>query len=169
MRRGRWQGGLTVLLLLLARPAWPAGTCASATTIDPGGGAVTAVTSGSSALAGTCGNSGSAPEWVYQWTPAASGVATIQTCGTGTTYDTVLYMREAVNCLAGPDLPCTGTGCTLGRACNDDACANATGQVRASKLSPTVTAGVTYDIIVDGYGTAQGSFRLVVTPPPGPT
>ena len=49
--------------------------------------------------------------------------------------------------------------------CNDDACNNSTGLFRASRLTPTVTAGQTYFIVVDGYGGAHGTFSLTVTPP----
>src|SRR5439155_21137997 len=90
-------------------------------------------------------------------TPAVSGTATIQTCGAGTTFDTVLYLRSG-SCAGGPEV---ATGC------NDDACFNATGLYRASRLTPTVTAGQTYDIVVDGYGGAQGLYGLTVTPPAG--
>src|SRR5207247_2838845 len=103
----------------------------------------------------SCGSSGTAPEQVYQWTPAVSGTATIQTCGAGTTFDTVLYLRSG---------PCAG-GPEMAAGCNDDACTNATGLYRASRLTPTVTAGQTYFIVVDGYGGAQGTFSLTVTPP----
>src|SRR5439155_921182 len=95
------------------------------------------------------------PEQVFQWTPAASGTATIQTCGAGTTFDTVLYMRSGT-CASGPE---------VAAGCNDDACLNATGLNRASRLTPTVAAGQTYFIVVDGYGGAQGTFSLTVTPP----
>src|SRR5207247_9238921 len=61
--------------------------------IPADGGTFTGATSGTSTLAGTCGNSGASPEQVFQWTPAVSGMATIETCGSGTTYDSVLYLR----------------------------------------------------------------------------
>src|SRR5204862_236991 len=112
---------------------------------------------GTNALAGSCGSSGTAPEQVFQWTPTASGTATIQTCGAGTTFDTVLYMRSGT-CASGPE---------VAGGCNDDACTNATGLYRASRLTPTVTAGQTYYIVVDGYGGAQGPYGLTVTPPAG--
>src|SRR5438034_254305 len=95
-------------------------------------------TSGTGALVGSCGSSGTAPERVYLWTPAVSGTATIQTCGAGTTFDTVLYMRSGA-CASGPE---------MAAGCNDDACTNATGLYRASRLTPTVTAGQTYYIVV---------------------
>src|SRR5206468_8947724 len=99
--------------------------------------------------------SGTAPEQVFQWTPTVSGTATIQTCGAGTTFDTVLYLRSGA-CASGPE---------VAAGCNDDACLNATGLNRSSRLTPTVTAGQTYFIVVDGYGGAQGTFSLTVTPP----
>src|SRR5437879_4917441 len=120
-------------------------------------GTFSGATSGTSALVGSCGSSGTSPERVYQWTPAVSGTATIQTCGTGTTFDTVLYMRSGA-CASGPE---------VAGGCNDDACTNATGLYRASRLTPTVTAGQTYYIVVDGYGGAQGIYGLTVTPPVG--
>jgi len=135
------------------------GTCPSPIVIPAGGGTFGGTTSGGSTQAGTCGSTGSAPERVYQWTPNVSGMATIQTCGAGTTFDTVLYIRNS---------PCA-TGSELPGGCNDDACTNSTGLFRASRLTPTVTAGQTYFIIVDGYSTSSGSFTLSVTPPSAST
>ena len=34
-----------------------------------------------------------------------------------------------------------------------------------SRLTPVVTAGDTYFIVVDGYAAGQGAFTLTVTPP----
>src|SRR5437899_39982 len=137
-----------------------AGDCSSPTVIPAPGGTFSGTTSGTSALAGSCGRSGESPERVFQWTPTVSGTATIQTCGAGTSFDTVLYLRSGV-CASGPE---------VAAGCNDDACANATGFYRASRITPTVTAGQTYFIVVDGYGGAQGPFSLTVTPdPPTPT
>src|SRR6266480_398944 len=133
------------------------GGCSSAIAIPASGGTVSGATSGTSALAGSCGSSGTSAEQVFQWTPAVSGRATIQTCGAGTTFDTVLYMRS-VACASGPE---------MAAGCNDDACTNATGLYRASRLTSTVTAWQTYYIVVDGYGGAQGLYGLTVTPPAG--
>src|SRR5207247_398355 len=119
------------------------------------GGTCAGTTSGTSLLAGSCGNTGGSPEQVFQWTPTVSGTATIQTCGAGTNFDTVLYMRSGV---------CAG-GAEVVNGCNDDACNNALGVWRASRITPTVTAGQTYFIVVDGYGGAQGTFSLTVTAP----
>src|SRR5438552_5569533 len=132
-----------------------AGDCSSPTVLPAQGGTISGTTSGTSALAGSCGSSGTAPEHVFQWTPTVSGTAIIQTCGAGTTFDTVLYLRSG-SCASGPE---------VAAGCNDDACLNATGLIRASRLTPTVTAGQTYFIVVDGYGGSQGTFSLTVTPP----
>src|SRR6058998_2431344 len=132
-----------------------AGSCSSPTVLPAQGGTFGGTTSGTSVLAGSCGSSGTAPEQVFQWTPTVSGAATIQTCGAGTTFDTVLYLRSG-SCAGGPE---------VAAGCNDDACANATGLARASRLTPTVTAGQTYYIVVDGYNGTQGTFSLTVTPP----
>src|SRR5205814_1857121 len=129
------------------------GACNNPTVIPAQGGTFGGTTSGASSQAGSCGNSGSSPELVFQWTPAVSGTATIETCGAGTSFDTVLYLRSG-SCVSGAEA-----------GCNDDACVNSTGLFRASRLTPTVTAGQTYFIVVDGYGGAQGTFSLTVTPP----
>src|SRR5439155_848299 len=122
------------------------GGCSSPIAIPAGGGTFSGATGGSSGLAGSCGSTGGAPEQVYQWTPSASGTATIQTCGAGTNFDTVLYVRNSP-CANGSELP---------GGCNDDACTNSTRPCRASRLTPTVTAGQTYFIVVDGYSTSSG-------------
>src|SRR5439155_1219748 len=132
-----------------------AGDCSSPTVVPAQGGTFSGTTSGASALAGSCGNSGTSPERVYQWTPAVSGTATIQTCGAGTSFDTVLYLRRGA-CASGPE---------VAAGCNDDTCANASGLFRASRITPTVTAGQPYFIVVDGYAGATGTFSLTVTPP----
>src|SRR2546421_7773232 len=135
-----------------------AGDCSSPTVLPAQGGTISGTTSGTSALAGSCGSSGTAPEQVFQWTPTVSGTATIQTCGAGTTFDTVLYMRSGA-CASGPE---------VAAGCNDDACPNATGLDRASRLTPTVTAGQTHYIVADGYGGAPGRVSPAL-PPPAPT
>jgi len=132
-----------------------AGACNNPTAIPAQGGTFSGTTSGASSQAGSCGSSGSAPERVFQWTPALSGTATIETCGAGTNFDSVLYLRSGV---------CAG-GAEVG--CNDDACVNSSGLLRASRITPTVTAGQTYFIIVDGYSGASGTFALKVAPPGG--
>src|SRR6266481_2301733 len=131
------------------------GACSSPTIIPSQGGTFSGTTSGTSSLTGSCGSSGTSPERVFQWTPAVSGTATIQTCGAGTNFDTILYMRSGL----------CASGLEVASGCNDDACPDASGLNRASRITPTVTAGQTYFIVVDGYGGAQGNFTLTVTPP----
>src|SRR3989442_1691155 len=135
-----------------------AGGCSSPTVLPAPGGTVGGATSGTSTLAGSCGSSGTSPERVYQWTPAVSGTATIQTCGAGTTFDTVLYLRSGA-CASGPE---------VAGGCNDDACTNATGVYRASRLTPTVTAGQTDYIVLDGDGGGSGGLRPYRPPPARP-
>src|SRR5205814_8031514 len=59
------------------------GGCSSPTVIAAQGGTFGGTTSGTSTLAGSCGNSASSPEPAYQWTPVVSGKATIQPGGAG--------------------------------------------------------------------------------------
>lgn len=124
--------------------------CDSPTRIPAAGGTFNGTTSGFGVQAGTCpsGGTGLAPDAVFEWTPSASGTASIDTFGSD--YDTVLYIRAA-DCAAGTEL-----------ACNDDAAGS-----RQSAISPTVSAGTTYFIFVDGYGGASGNFTLTVTLPAG--
>jgi hypothetical protein len=85
-------------------------------------------------------------------------VATLKTCdGAGTAYDTVVYLRRS-DCGAGQEV-----------ACNDDTPGCATSEPNdhhGSRLTPTVTAGETYFIVVDGYAASHGTFTLTVDPPP---
>jgi cysteine-rich repeat protein len=131
--------------------------CAAPTVIPPGGATVAGTTSGTNTLAGTCAATDAAPEQVFAWTPAISGTATIQTCGGATNFDTVLYLRNG-SC---------GTGTQI--ACNDDttACSSASGANHGSRITPTVTAGQTYYIVVDGINGvhAAGNFTLTVVAP----
>src|SRR2546425_3465194 len=131
----------------------PPDACASPIVIPSGGGTFAGTTSGTGTLSATCGSSLGSPEKVFAWTPGGSGSDTIQTCGAGTSYDTVLYMRSG-GCQSGLEV-----------ACNDDACPNSTGLSRASQITVNVTAGQTYFIVVDGYLGASGAFSLTVTPP----
>jgi hypothetical protein len=77
--------------------------CGTPIILPAAGGTFSGTTTGASVLAGSCGTSGSSPERIFQWTPAVSGTATIQTCGGTTAYDTVAYVRQGV-CGSGPEL-----------------------------------------------------------------
>jgi hypothetical protein len=138
-----------------------AGACANATIIPAGGGTFSGTTAGASSLTGSCAQTEPAPERVFQWTPTVSGVATIQTCSsTATTFDTVIHVRSS-SCATGAEI-----------ACNDDTSGCGTsetnGASRGSRVTPTVTAGVTYFIVVDGYIGKSGAFTLSVVAPSGP-
>lgn len=128
----------------------PPTACDSATVIPASGGVFAGTTSGSSTLNATCGGGANGPEKVFQWTPSESGIAAISTCGGTTNFDTVLYLKSG-DCVRGAEV-----------ACNDDSCA------LQSLINPTVTAGETYFIVVDGFGSfGAGEFSLSVSPPAG--
>ena len=99
---------------------------------------------------GNCGSSG-APDVVYSFTPTVDYFVTIDLCNSG--YDTKVYVFENTE------------NNTIG--CNDDACG-------LQSILPNVfmTAGNTYYIVVDGYGSSSGSYDMIVTgiiPPPSAT
>jgi Tol biopolymer transport system component len=127
------------------------GACASCpipTVIPPGGGTFSGTTIGGSLLLGSCGGSQVGPERTFQWTPTASGEVTIDTCGAGTNYDSVVYVRGG-GC-DGPELACNDDFCDLG-----------------SRVTMSVSAGETYVIVVDGFGGSRGDFTLRVAPSGG--
>src|SRR5262249_31466062 len=122
--------------------------CSFPVVIPPEGGTFTGTTSGTSTYVGTCSSS-AGPERVFQWTPTTSGPAIIDTCGSA--FDTVLYVREGT-CDTGTQV-----------ACDDD---SAPCPSFKSLLTPTLQAGHTYYVFLDGYAQASaGSFVLNVTPP----
>jgi hypothetical protein len=134
----------------------PGAACDDVTLIPPGGGTFIGTTAGPSTLGGTCAPA-AGPERVFQWTPDQGGIWTIQTCGSGTNFDTVLYLREG-DCTEGMEVDC-----------NDQHCTNALGfGENASLITPVVNAGETYFIVVDGYGddffADEGEFTLNVAP-----
>src|SRR5262245_15924247 len=134
-------------------PAASCSVCDAAATLPAAGGTFVGTTSGTGTLAGSCGSSLAAPERVYRWTPSTSGVATFSTCGSGTTYDSVVYVRSG---------SCTGSQI----ACNDDGpCTTSSSSFQGSRTTATVTAGQTYYVVVDGYGSARGTYTLTVQPP----
>jgi hypothetical protein len=133
-----------------------AAACDRPTIVPPEGGTIAGTLAGTSTLAGSCGASADSPEQVFVWTPTSSGMATIETCGGSTDFDTVLYLRRG-SCRDGGEV-----------ACNDDGCDLGTGGARlGSRLTAAVTAGETYHLVVDGFAGAAGSFSLTVTPPGG--
>ncbi|HWU88700.1 MAG TPA: hypothetical protein VN253_15645 [Kofleriaceae bacterium] len=87
----------------------------------------------------TCVSNSSAPDMSYTWTAPSAGTFTFTTLGSS--FDTVLEVRQY------------NTGASLG--CNDDS--NSTLQ---SAVSVSLSAGQTVIIVVDGYGSANGTFQL---------
>jgi hypothetical protein len=87
----------------------------------------------------------SGPDMVYRFTVATTRAVTFSTCG-GAAFDTVLYAYAAT----------CGSGTYI--ACADDSCGV------QSTITFTATAGVTYYVVMDGYGTASlGPFTLTIT------
>ena len=121
--------------------------CGGATLIAADGGVVDGTTvGGTTAFGGSCGGAVFVPERLFQWTPSVSHVATIQTCGGTTNYDTVLYVRQGT--CVGPELACNDDGDSCGPQ---------------SKITMPVVAGTTYFIVVDGVAaTDAGTFTLSV-------
>jgi hypothetical protein len=83
----------------------------------------------------------------YRWTAPSSGWATFETCGSG--FDTIL------NAFTGDEV-----GTLTYVASSDDACG------LSSRLSFEASAGVTYSIAVDGYGTGDFHLSWNRNPPP---
>jgi hypothetical protein len=93
-------------------------------------------------IAGSCYYDGGAPDVVYSYSPASNEVVTVSLCGSE--YDTGLAVFDSgYNEVA----------------CNDDYCG------LQSELTMGMTAGETYYIVVDGYGSACGSYILNVFVP----
>ena len=91
----------------------------------------------------TCGGTG--PEVVLRWTPPSTNRYRISTVDAGTSFDTVLSVRD-LNC-AGPEL-----------TCNDDA----GGSQSQVALLPAI-GGRSLGIVVDGFLTfSSGSFVLTI-------
>ncbi len=100
------------------------------------------------------GNAGGASAW-YQWTPTASGTATIDTFGSD--FDTIVGVYTG-----------TAVGALTTIASNDDANAGTT----QSQVTFAAVAGTNYHIAVDGFSTsgviATGNITLHYSGP-GPT
>jgi hypothetical protein len=89
-----------------------------------------------------------APDVLYMYTPPMDMYINIDLCHDDTDYDTKLYVYE--------------NGCgdqAYIVACDDDGCPDYKSQI----LNLYVTGGSTYYIVVDGYGTASGDYRMTVT------
>jgi len=131
-------------------------TCATATVI----GSLPYVDSGSTANAVNDYDEacpypdGTSPDVVYSFTPASNMSVSISLCtpGTNTNYDTKLYVYQG-------SCPGTVTGC------NDDSCTSPlyTSPFVSELSGLALTAGTTYYIVVDGYGTSSfGNYTISV-------
>jgi hypothetical protein len=67
--------------------------CMSIVSVPAAGGVFEDLTSDIGMLSASCAVTSNAPDRVFAWTPAVSGTATISTCGAGTDFDTVVYVR----------------------------------------------------------------------------
>ncbi|MFL5893934.1 MAG: Ig-like domain-containing protein [Thermoleophilaceae bacterium] len=93
------------------------------------------------------GNAGGHSVW-YRWTAPSDGNVAVDTCGSA--FDTLLAVY-------------TGDVYPLGSvASDDDAPAGPCAGAQQSRVKFAVTAGTTYDIAVDGWNGAAGSFSLHV-------
>ncbi|MDX2199389.1 MAG: HYR domain-containing protein [Phycisphaerae bacterium] len=126
----------------------PSDNCASAAVVCNGtysGSTAGATNDGST----SCGSSSFSPDVWYRFTPGSAGTLTVNTCGVGTNFDTVVSIHSA-SCPASPQTEL---------ACNNDSCG------AASQVSAAVVAGTTYLIRVAGAGGATGSYELHVSGP----
>jgi hypothetical protein len=123
-------------------------TCACPLTVASSGGTYSGSTTTMVNDYGAFCRTAPGPDVVYTWTPTSSGTVQIDTIGSG--FDTVLQVYTG---------GCAGTSV----ACDDDA-----GGSFTSLVSFAFTAGTTYYIIVDGFGSASyGNYTLNVTPSGG--
>ncbi|MCA9537823.1 MAG: hypothetical protein KC620_02980, partial [Myxococcales bacterium] len=89
----------------------------------------------------TCGGGGAGPDSVYAFTARGDGPVCLSLAGSS--YDTVLSVRVD---------PCGDAASEA--ICNDDAVG------LQSRLELAATAGTTYYVVVDGFGGANGDYRL---------
>lgn len=91
-----------------------------------------------------------APDVVSSYTPATPITVDVLLCNGWTDFDTKLYIYDSCPPISGQPI-----------ACNDDACTSAAGQGYVSALwNVPLTVGVTYYLVIDGYGDAAGAYEL---------
>ncbi|MBU0509357.1 hypothetical protein KKH27_11050 [bacterium] len=91
-------------------------------------------------------NTSTAPDVVYHWRPSFSSEVSFSLCGSD--YDCILHVWRGCPSSGGVEI-----------ACNDDACG------LQSCLTTAVQSGLDYYIIVDGYQSNSGAYRLNIVPP----
>jgi hypothetical protein len=139
---------LPVVGMAAAAVAQPANdACANAVAIGNTsvGGTTTGASNDGSAA---CGASSSNVDVWYRYTASSTAVITVQTCGDGTTYDSVLSVHPSA---------CPGTSGNQ-IACNDDNCG------LDSSLTFQAVNGTQYLIRVSGFSSSSGNFELSVGP-----
>lgn len=95
----------------------------------------------------TCGGA-YAVDVIYEYTPAQTDFYSVSLCGT--TWDTILSIREGGSCPGDSQV-----------VCNDDYCG------LASTVYATLQGGHTYFIIVDGWASGSaGPYRMFLLPHP---
>jgi hypothetical protein len=90
----------------------------------------------------SCASSNGAPDMSYTWTAPSTGSFTFSTAGAA--FDTILEVRRYND--------------QVSLGCNDD-----TPGTAQSSVTLSLTAGQTLLVIVDGYGTACGTFQVNIT------
>lgn len=132
-------------------------TCGTATlipwaSITAGGGYTDTGTTGVNNNSPNCSADGS--DVFYTFTPTADACVAITTCWNGSTTDTVLQLKTAANCAAGPAIDCNDDNCTIPPG----------GSGLNSTLAPqNVTAGQQYNIQIDNWNSnASAPYQLHV-------
>ncbi|MBI2895445.1 MAG: hypothetical protein HYY06_17955 [Deltaproteobacteria bacterium] len=116
----------------------PSGTALVMGTIALGQTAQGSTSGAPHALRPSCVPSSTAGEHVWRFTPSATGSYRV---AVSAEYDSALAVLDGASEVA----------------CNDDS-----GGARASEVIVTLTAGRTYDVVVDGYAQATGAYRLTI-------
>jgi hypothetical protein len=101
--------------------------------------------------AGNCGNDNGAPDVVYSYTPSYDMLIAAYLC-LQSNFDTRLYVFE--------DNPNNII------ACNDDNCSNQYSEYVSMIECLQIFTGHTYYFVIDGYGSASGSYSFDLTLPP---
>jgi hypothetical protein len=124
--------------------------CATASTISGSGTYTISGTTcgGGDEYDGWCTSAGGGPDVVYVMTITARSHVILDTCGSGTSFDTVIYLYQSI----------CGSGSHT--ACDDDGCSP------RSRIDTVLDPG-TYYLIVDGYRSDDlGGFDLHVSVSP---
>jgi hypothetical protein len=96
-------------------------------------------------------NIGGAPDVFYSYTPTTTATVRVSLCGSS--YDTGLMIRSGGACPGSTEV-----------TCDDDY--SRCSPTNNSQVDVTMVAGTTYYIIVDGYGSASGTYALTVSVAP---